>query len=191
MIMSGHRQLIGLFAALLLAAPAAQATALELQGERFESTIEVDATELRLRGGSTYTYLFWTLYSAVLYLPPAASAEAVLGDTPRRLEIVYHRAIERADLIRAAEAILERNLSVSALARLRAGIDAMHRAYVDVREGDRYSLTYSPASGTELRYNEAPVATVPGAEFAAAYFAIWVGPDPLDASLRDSLLARR
>ena len=69
---------------------------------------------------------------------------------------------------------------------LRGKIDAL---YQDVEPGDRYALTYVPGAGTELAKNGEPLGVIPGADFASAYFAIWLGDDPIDASLRDQLLS--
>jgi chalcone isomerase-like protein len=57
-----------------------------------------------------------------------------------------------------------------------------------VSPGDRYALTYVPDVGTELRLNEESLATIPGEDFAEAYFGIWLGDQPLDEGLRDKLL---
>ena len=43
--------------------------------------------------------------------------------------------------------------------------------------------------GTQLEHNGEAVGTIPGADFATAYFAIWLGTDPIDAPLRVQLLS--
>ena len=60
--------------------------------------------------------------------------------------------------------------------------------YRDVEEGDRYRLTYSPGVGTTVALNGEPLGTIPGADFAADYFGIWLGEEPLDRSFRDQVL---
>jgi hypothetical protein len=64
-------------------------------------------------------------------------------------------------------------------------------AYRDVKPGDRYALTYIPGSGTELSFNGSPLVVIDGADFAAAYFSIWLGKRPLDPGLKDKLLRKR
>ena len=66
----------------------------------------------------------------------------------------------------------------------------LNRAYVDVKPGDRYTLTYVPGKGTTLRLNGNPLVTVEGADFATAYFRIWLGEDPISPQLRDLLLGK-
>ena len=67
----------------------------------------------------------------------------------------------------------------------------MHAAYRGVEAGDRYALTYRPGAGTELALNGEPLVSVEGADFAAAYFAIWLGPAPADERLKRDLLEPR
>ena len=60
--------------------------------------------------------------------------------------------------------------------------------YRDVNPGDRYARTYVPDQGTELSYNGQPLITIQGADFAAAYFGIWLGKDPIDKDMRSRLI---
>lgn len=63
-------------------------------------------------------------------------------------------------------------------------------AYHDVQPEDRYSLSYHPECGTELSLNGTPLVTIEGADFAAAYFGIRLGREPIDEELKKSLLIR-
>ncbi|MBK9111219.1 MAG: chalcone isomerase family protein [Nitrospira sp.] len=56
-----------------------------------------------------------------------------------------------------------------------------------MKPGDRYGLTYLPGVGTELALNGERKGIVEGADFAAAYFAIWLGPDPINEALKEGL----
>jgi hypothetical protein len=70
---------------------------------------------------------------------------------------------------------------------LRDRLAHLHAHYEDVEPGDRYALTYLPGVGTELSKNGRRLAVVSGSDFAAAYFSMWLGDDPIDAGLRDAL----
>ena len=61
--------------------------------------------------------------------------------------------------------------------------------YRDVEPGDRYRLTYEPGRGTTLSHNGQRLGTIEGADFAADYFGLWLGADPLSESFRDELLS--
>jgi hypothetical protein len=60
--------------------------------------------------------------------------------------------------------------------------------YEDVRKGDRYSLTYIPGRGTELKFNGETRGVVPGADFANIYFSIWLGQNHPYQKFRDRLV---
>ena len=75
------------------------------------------------------------------------------------------------------------------MAQLRPRLDQMNALYETVNPGDRYALTYVPGLGTELTLNGRRKGIIPGADFAAAYFRIWLGDQSIDAALRDQLIA--
>ena len=164
------------------------ASGLVLNGERFSPRVSIGDIPLAIRGSATFRYLLWTLYSAVLYVPPNTPFSAALEDVPRHLEIAYHRSIERARFVEAAEAVLARSLDQRALEKVQGRVDLLHEKYTDVVDGDRYVLRYAPGSGTTLAFNGAPLVTVPGSDFAKAYFGIWLGDGALDANLQAALL---
>ena len=175
-------------AALLIAAPA---PASEVEGVRFEERVEVGGRALELQGAGLLRYR-WVIkaYVAALYLPPGTTGAQALEDVPKRLEIEYFWSLAAPDFGKAADELLRRKLPAAELARLRERLDRFHSAYRDVEPGDRYALTYQPGVGTELSLNDEPITTIRGADFAAAYFRIWLGDAPIDAGFRDALLGR-
>ena len=76
----------------------------------------------------------------------------------------------------------------STITALRSRIDRLHAAYEDLKPGDRYALTYRPDRGTQLELNGRPKVTIEGTDFAAAYFAIWLGPRPISTKLKAQML---
>jgi len=130
-------------------------------------------------------------YVAALYLPEGVTPDLVLSDVPKRLELSYFVSIKGPDFGKGAEPTLERNQTPAELARLRSRIDRINAVYRDVKPGDRYALTYLPGRGTELALNGAPLVVIEGADFAAAYFGIWLGREPIDEKLKRGLLRER
>ncbi|HKJ24591.1 MAG TPA: chalcone isomerase family protein, partial [Myxococcota bacterium] len=130
-------------------------------------------------------------YAAALYREDCSVPVAPLGAEAKRLELAYLRGFSAEQFASAADQILERSFSPETLSPLRERIARMHAAYRGVEEGDRYALTYRPGTGTELALNGEPLVSVEGADFAAAYFAIWLGPDPADEGLKRDLLEPR
>jgi hypothetical protein len=177
-------------AALLLAAPPAAGAVIE--GVEFADEIRIsnEPTQvLSLHGMGLLRYrVIFRGYVAALYLPDGADGQQALSDLPRRLELSYFWAIDGKDFGEAANQILARSLTPSQLESLAPRVEELHRAYRDVRPSDRYSLTYVPNIGTQVRLNDDLFVTIPGEDFARAYFGIWLGTEPLDAGLRDELL---
>lgn len=172
----------------LLRAPAAGAATVE--GVPFTDRVVVASeTQLSLCAAELLRYRrVFRGYVAALYLPDCSARAQALADVPRRLELSYFWSIPGDKFGPAAEEVLARSLAPAELEPLRDRLRTLHEAYQDVAPGDRYALTYVPGRGTELAKNGAPLVTIPGADFARAYFAIWLGADPLDRGLRDRLL---
>jgi hypothetical protein len=160
-----------------------------VEGVAFARQVQVDGRDLPLRGLGLLRYMvFIKAYVAALYLPETVRAEDALSEVPRHLEIEYFHAIAAGDFAKATTASIERNTSLVTFRRLEPTITSFNALYRDVKPGDRYALTYVPGAGTTLSWNGAPLGTVPGAEFAAGLFGIWLGPNPLDRDLKRLLL---
>lgn len=178
------------FLVLALAVPAA-GPAKEIEGVRFADQVRVGDVTLRLNDVGLLRYR-WVIkaYVAALYLGPGATPGEVLGDVPKRLEIEYFYAIEAKGFTKATDEGIAANVPPATVASLRPRIARLNALYRDVKPGDRYALTYVPGVGTELALNGVALGTIEGADFAAAVFAIWLGPSALDASLKAQLLGR-
>jgi hypothetical protein len=124
---------------------------------------------------------------AALYLDDGTATDDPLADVPKRLELNYFWSIDAADFGRAGDEILKRNVDDGTLAALRPRLDQINAWYRDVKPGDRYSLTYLPGIGAELALNGTEIGVIDGADFANAYFRIWLGEDPIDANFREQL----
>ena len=166
------------------------AAAISLEGVEFQESVSIDNKQIPIRGVALLRWLkIFKVYVAALYLPENGSPNDVLADIPKRLELSYLVSIPGPDFGKGAEAILERNNSPNELARLRSRIDQLNAVYRDVKPGDRYALTYVPGKGTELSYNGKILITIEGADFAVAYFGIWLGQDPIDLDMRSQLIS--
>lgn len=164
----------------------------EVAGVEFPERHQWGGEQLRLHGTGVLRYrLVFKGYAAALYLGDGVDAERVLEDVPRRIEIEYFWPIPAKAFADITWTGMSRNLDEPALAALAGSIEKLNSLYEDVRPGDRYALTYVPGIGTELALNGSPKGLVEGADFSAALFAIWLGEEALDESLRDRLLAQR
>ena len=155
------------------------------------ASLTEDGARFELVGETTFKWLsMLKVYDARLHLGAGENPSRVFSDVPVRLQLVYHRGFTAAEIIKGGDALLARNVSATDLSALRDRLEILNKAYKDVRPGDDYVLTYVPGKGTTLRLNGSPLVTVPGRDFASAYFRIWLGDDPISAPMRDSLLGR-
>jgi hypothetical protein len=130
------------------------------------------------------------VYDIAFHLGTGQNAAKALADIPMRLELMYHRAFTSDEIIKGGDTVLRRNVDAATFDKLSTRLAELNRAYVNVKAGDAYALTYVPGRGTSLRLNGNVLATIPGHDFAASYFSIWLGKDPISDSLRQTLLGR-
>ena len=161
----------------------------EIEGINFDDRYTVADTSLRLRGtGLLRVMVFAKIYVAALYLPEDYPSKQALSDVPKRLEVEYLRSIAGKDFGLATNKKISENVDPQTFKRLQPRLDYHNSLYQDVQAGDRYALTYIPGKGTELTLNGEPKGTIEGADFAAALFSIWLGPQPISESLKKDLL---
>jgi hypothetical protein len=166
--------------------------AVTIEGIAFDKTFRVEKTLLHLRGFGLLRYLaFVKVYVGALYMPLGDDRGDPLGASPRRLELEYLQAIRAEDLAASTRQKIADNVSPKTLAAIDERLARFNALYRDVQPGDRYALTYLPGRGTALSLNGATLGRIPGEDFAAALFAIWFGPAPVDKGFRDNLLGVR
>jgi hypothetical protein len=163
--------------------------AAEIEGVKYLDRVVVGNTALVLYGVGLARYLRTIkVYVGALYLAEGVRAEQVLSDVSKRLELSYFRDIAGPDFGKAADQVLAENFPPSVIEPLRPRITRLHTLYQDIKPGDRYALTYLPGVGTELALNGQPKGVIEGADFAAAYFAIWLGKNPISEGLKAQML---
>ena len=149
---------------------------------------------MQLHGeGKAYFLKFIKVYDAALYTQQVANEEDIVqGSISKCLLLQYDVSLKQKDFIKAANTVLERQFTAEQLEIVRDEIDQLHAGYVDVKDGDEYTLCYdSQKSSTTLSHNSKELVRIYSQPFAKIYFSIWLGNDsPLDDKLRDNLLAR-
>lgn len=147
---------------------------------------------LTLRGTGLVRELFFIkVVAAALYVKDGAPVEQALSDVGKRVEMQSFRIIPADDFVREAEIALAENVPSPTIDVLRPRLDQFHQAYEDLQPDDRYAITYLPNSGTRLEHNGEVKVTIPGADFAAAYFRVWLGDKPIHKKLKGQLLGGR
>ena len=161
----------------------------EIENVIFDKQVRVGQQALDIKGVGVLRYLrFIKAYAGALYTLPDLDPTAILSDTPKRLEVEYFHALNGKDFGPATYKGLSKNLNAVEIERLRPRIDYHNSLYVDVKPGDRCTLTYIPGVGTELAFNGCPMGVIEGADFAAAIFTLWLGKKPFDHQFKQALL---
>ncbi len=154
----------------------------------FPAKAEVAGLELPLRSAGKKDWWRFSLYDAGLYAPPTVSKEDVLSDIPKKLILRYRRSISREKIVEVAEHKLAKNPDINYPA-IRERVDYLHSLYRSVKKGDEYALVYDPERGTQLYLNgEKQGELISGADFAEAYFGIWLSKHVVCQKLRWELL---
>jgi len=150
------------------------------------------ATEnLVLNGQGTRTKLFLTLYEAGLYLREKSTdaVSIVAADQPMAIRLVVESSLITSE--KMEQAVLEgfAKSTGGRTAVLHKEIDAFIEVFRDeIKENDVYEMIYFPARGVQVMKNNVTAVSIPGLPFKQALFGIWLGPDPVQESLKKGLL---
>jgi hypothetical protein len=154
----------------------------------FRTGLVIENRKLNLTGEGLLRYWGFKVYTGALYLEEGSTVDQALADRAKRIEIEYLRPIRKEDFGVATNKNIADNVDKDILERLRPKIEYHNSLYEDVQPGDRYSLTYIPGRGTELALNGETKGVIEGADFAAALFSVWLGPDPINRSFKEQIL---
>jgi hypothetical protein len=161
----------------------------EAKSPDFPQSISASSVELQKIGEGTFRWMFIKVYDGAFYLDAENTNAGALDDVAKRLELSYHVGISAEQFRESGDSIVRRNVEEETWLNIQDRLAQLNEAYQDVEKGDRYALTYAPGAGTTLMLNGEPLVTVEGADFARAYFSIWLGEDAVKASFRDALLS--
>lgn len=181
-------------AALLLAAATTLSQAVEVEGVKFDPTVQVGGQPLQLNGAGVRTRVLFKVYAAGLYVPQKSnSAATLLGQKgPRRVAIGMLRNVDADTFVGALNDGLKANLSAEQLAGFKPQIEALNanfKAIGEAKKGDLIDFEFTPEAGTRIVVNGQPRgAAIPGENFFEAVLRIWIGDKPVDADLKRGML---
>src|SRR5512137_1685293 len=183
-----------ILAAMLLTVATALAQAVEVEGVKFDPTVQVGGQTLQLNGAGVRTRVMFKVYAAGLYVPQKSNSPAALLSQkgPRRVAIGMLRNVDADTFVGALNDGLKANLSAEQLAGFKPQIDALNANFKTVGEakkGDRIDFEFAPETGTRILVNDQPRgAAIPGENFFEAVLRIWIGDKPVDADLKRGML---
>jgi long-chain acyl-CoA synthetase len=182
-------QTLALLAA-LAAAPLVQAA--EVAGIKVDEQVKVGANELVLNGAGLRTRVFVKVYIGALYVSHKASTPGALleAPTPRRMSLRMLRDIDADALYGALRDGLKDNNSEAELAALKGPSEQfaeLMKKIGNVRNGDTVALDFT-GDGVGVSLNGEARGKVASVQFARALLKVWLGDNPVDASLKKALL---
>ena len=162
---------------------------LEARDSGFPETISLSSVNLEKVGEGTFRWMFFKVYDGAFYTDSSNPQAGALDDVAKCLELRYNVGLTAEQFRESGNAIVRRNVDEATWRSLQDRLAKLNAAYRDVEKGDRYALVYVPGKGTSLLLNGDPLVTVEGADFARAYFSIWLGEEAVKASFRRALLS--
>lgn len=159
----------------------------------FEPTVQLQDTALQLNGAGTRYRLLFKVYDLALYTPQKVkTAEALLAlPGPKRLSFTALRDLPGTDLGLAFIKGLQANSSKEMVQKHTPSSTRLIEIFsgkAKLVAGDTFAMDFIPGKGTQFYIQGQPQgAPVGDAEFFAMVLRIWVGPQPVDANLRDAL----
>ncbi|MBO9699411.1 MAG: chalcone isomerase family protein [Sporocytophaga sp.] len=165
----------------------------KIKGVDVPATIDTEKGKLQLNGAGIRTKYIFDLYVGALYLKeknkdpksiinqdaPQAIRMYVISDkiTNKKMEETIKEGFEKA--------------TKGNTAPYKAKIDQLMQAFKEeIHNKDVIDITYSPGAGVKLYKNGKLKTQVEGLDFKKLLFTIWLGDDPADEDLKDSMLGK-
>lgn len=143
------------------------------------------ASNLSLCGQGNLVVTGKTAGKAALFLP---NCKQDWRAQPMRMRFSYQANIPGWAFKKAANILLERNVSAQQWKINKSAYQAFTANYQAIKAGDVYELNYQPDQQLmSLTLNQKQVAQVKNAAFVD-YFLIWLGNKPFNAELKKQLL---
>ncbi|MCB9756939.1 MAG: chalcone isomerase family protein [Candidatus Omnitrophica bacterium] len=163
------------------------ANAAQIVGVNFEETYQDEGISMTLQGTGLKTVVFFKAFVAGFYTD-AIDQEIVLGQTAKRIEVEYFVKIPGKKLNNFTIDTMKENITNEQFNSIAAEVDLMGQYFVDLKPGDRFSLTYIPGVGTKFAHNDQLTGVIQGNDFAKALFSVWIGEKPFDQNLKNQIL---
>jgi hypothetical protein len=179
-------RLAGLLLALALPLQAA-----EVAGVRFDDRVRIADTELALTGAGVRERFIFDVYAMGLYVRDP-KADLIAQDGPKRIAIRMLRDVDAATFSKALVDGMRPNHDEATMQKLEsriAELDAIMAQMKEARKGMAITLDWLPGSGTRMTVKgEAAGKPIAGEDFYRALLRIWLGPKPVQESLKKALL---
>lgn len=145
--------------------------------------------DLELNGaGLLRKGFFFKIYVGALYVAETECVVTHLDDLSKQIDIHYFHKTHKKHMLRVANKTLKKNLYTDEYETLLPKIQKLHNAFLHGRKGSVASIRHEPGVGLIYGFNNEPVITIPGDDFANAYFSIWLGERPSSQTIKEAML---
>ncbi|MEQ1914068.1 MAG: hypothetical protein HOP24_04050 [Sideroxydans sp.] len=152
-------------------------------------TVQEELGQRHLAGKGSYRWFGIKLYEAYLWQEKQGRADTALLDGRFVLELVYARELQGERI--AASSIDEiRKLNMGSPDQHAAWLSLMRQVFSDVQEGTRLSGAYQAGQGVRFYRDGVLLKEIKDAEFARAFFSIWLDERTSAPNLRKQLLGQ-
>lgn len=171
--------------------------AVELEGVRFEDTIQVANQPLQLNGAGVRVKLVVDVYAASLYLPHKGSTLEEALDQPgaKSVHTVLLRDVSAQDFVGALIKGFKANNPPEVYERFLPRLQELSHLMEETgsaRKGTLVRIDYLPQTGTRIYVDgKRQGADLPDEAFFKGLLRIWLGPKPVDADLKAALLGSK
>lgn len=184
---------VKMIASAALAGTCLLAGAAELNGHRFDDTVQVGGKSLQLNGLGLRSVFIVKAYVAALYVPERSrEAAQLLGQTgPRRLALKMLATLPASQITKALVEGLQKNHTETQMLAFRPRIDqltATLQAVGSVRKGEVIELDAIDGSLRISVGGQQRGEPIAGEDFYAAVLRIFLGEKPADRELKIGLL---
>jgi Chalcone isomerase-like len=168
----------------------------EVAGVKFADTLDLKGNKLQLNGAGIRTKAIFKVYAAGLYLPGKASTPelAMAMQGAKSIRVTMLRDIEAQELGNLLVRGIEANTTRDEFFKFAVGFQQMadiFLAHKKLKTGDTFSLDFVPGTGAFVVIKgELQKAVFKEPEFFNSIMKIWLGPKPVDASLKPALLGK-
>lgn len=145
--------------------------------------------DARLSGEGELRWFGLKVYTAQLWTGSAGLQPDRLGASPFALELRYATALSGPAIAERSAQEIER-MGFGDGPRRERWLGAMKALFPNVGRGDRLTGVNRPGRGVTFFHNDRSIGAVDDADFAAAFFAIWLDERTVAPALRTALLAR-
>jgi hypothetical protein len=180
-------------AMLLLCGALGSAQATEVNGVTLPETLQVDNTSLALNGAGVRNKYFMKVYVAGLYVPePSSDAAAIMNaDEVQAMRVeITSSMITRSRFQETVQEGLKQSAG-DEYPKYEHMLDELWAdENLDVDKGDVFEYRYVPGEGTQFLRNGTTLKVVRGLDFKRVLFGIYLGDNPVQASLKAELLGQ-